>query len=644
MPGLDGVVDRREPQGDGRAVAGVLHPHRGDQLTGQHLLPPVGADVVHLAEEDGRSVRGRRPHLQGDGWRPGDPETGGQGRRLEPGVLPREVQREPRAERGELAADAGQRGQGGRGGAGRVGEGLLPAGQRDGVRAGGEPRVPLARRAAQLDLAVGGVDAPGARDAERRAGGGLLVALEVVVEPGRHPGLGPAGLAHSAVVSAGRPVHGYGRAVRRDRPGHRVGLAEREEGVVLALHDEGGHLDPVADRRRAALLQQLAGFGVGLPGHRDPLVHGAQLRLEAPAAGGRGRTGAGVPAVLGFGGGRGRLKAFRGAGREEDAGPELLEDAVREERVGEVPVRDLRGDRVHPPVVAGGEQRHRAAVGGAGDADARIAVRVEPHLGLPGEPVDEPGDVLDLPLGIVQPDPAAGAAEAAGGPGQDGVPVPGQLLGLRAGVLLAAAEAVPEEDGGTFRPVGDAVAGGGEVGGVDRGAGMSSTRSWRCTAGASPAVALTVIPGPRDDGEGGRAGQQAAAAAPGKSELHVETLVAGPAPPERPQAEVPDLLRAYTTGPEYRTRGTPPRGRPTGGTIRTARPSGGAVRTVRSPAGGVRGQAAGGGRRQAAGWRHDARRGRARVGRRSPGPPPGPARPHCSRSCSPPRPPTRPGW
>lgn len=46
------------------------------------------------------------------------------------------------------------------------------------------------------------------------------------------------------------PVDGDRCAVAADGPGHGVGLAEREEGVGLALHDERGHLDPVGDGAR----------------------------------------------------------------------------------------------------------------------------------------------------------------------------------------------------------------------------------------------------------------------------------------------------------------------------------------------------------------------------------------------------------
>src|SRR5690606_6660228 len=149
-------------------------------------------------------------------------------------------------------------------------------------------------------------------------------------------------------------------------------------------------------------------------------------------------------------------------GVDEDAGPQLLEHAAREQRVGEVEVGDGRGDRVDPVVVSGGEQGDGAAVGAAGHADARVAVLVELDLGPAGQPVEQPGDVGDLALGVVQPDLPGGLPEAARGPGEDRVAVPGEVLGLLPHVLLAAAEAVSEQDGGTA-----ALRAGGEVRGVD---------------------------------------------------------------------------------------------------------------------------------------------------------------------------------
>jgi len=100
-------------------------------------------------------------------------------------------------------------------------------------------------------------------------------------------------------------------------------------------------------------------------------------------------------------------------------------------------------------VVAGGQQRDRPAVRHAGDADARIAGRVELHLGAVGQPVDQLADVGDLAVLRVQPDLTAGVAEAARRPGEHRVAVPGEGFGLTAYVVLAAAEAVADEHRGS---------------------------------------------------------------------------------------------------------------------------------------------------------------------------------------------------
>ncbi|CAM5465380.1 hypothetical protein STANM309S_01275 [Streptomyces tanashiensis] len=104
----------------------------------------------------------------------------------------------------------------------------------------------------------------------------------------------------------------------------------------------------------------------------------------------------------------------------------------------------------------------RAAVGGAGDADARVARLVEEDFGAGREPVDQLPHVRDLVVGVVEADLAGGGAEAAGGPGEHGVALAGEVLGLGADVVLGAAEAVAEEDRGA-----PAVSGAGEVRGVE---------------------------------------------------------------------------------------------------------------------------------------------------------------------------------
>ncbi len=421
---LDVVVDGREGDRDVLAGLGALDPEGGHQLGGEHLLGAARAHVVDLAEEDG--VVARRLHVDGDRGRAGDAEAGGEGGRVERGVLAGEVEGDADAQGGELgqAAGAAQARQGrdrGRAGTGRVGEGLLAAaGQGERARVALQARVGAAARAAQQGGAVRGVDASGAGDAERGPGVGVLVVLQVPVEPGRHACLDAAGLHVAAVMAAGDPVDVHGGAVRADRLLRRVGLAEREEGVRLALEQEGRHVDTRRDGRRGAGLQECAGLGIRLAGLGDAVVHLAQRGLELGAA---------------------------AAGVDEDAGPELLEDVVREQGVREVPVRDRRGDRVDPVVVTGGQEGDRASVGTSRHAHARVARFVEFHVRLLRQPVDQLRYVLDLARRVVQADLAGGFAEAPGGPGQYRVAVAGQVLGFFSYVFFAAAEAVRKEDG-----------------------------------------------------------------------------------------------------------------------------------------------------------------------------------------------------
>ncbi len=248
--------------------------------------------------------------------------------------------------------------------------------------------------------------------------------------------------------------------------------------------------------------------GAPAPGRRaprlgDPLVHGAQLGLEAGAA---------------------------AAGGDEGARPQLLEHAVGEEGLGEVEVGDGGGDGVDAVVVPGAEQGDGPAVGVAGHAHAGVAVLVEADLGACRQPVDEPGDVGDLALGVVQPDLPGGPAEAARGPGEDGVPVAGEVLGLRADVLLAAAEAVAEQHGGAA-----ALGSRGEEGGVDA----------HPVAGGHDAVGAAHLgrvvrgdggpgAGPGEHDDGGRGGEGTPGPRPpqaGQSKIHASTVRGPPVGP-----------------------------------------------------------------------------------------------------------------
>ncbi len=438
MAVVDLVVDRREGDGDVLAGLGALDAHGRDELGGQDRLGAARADVVELGEEHG--VVGGGLDVDGGRGRAGDLKVLVERCRLERGELAGEVEGDADTERGQLAeaagaAEAGQGGDAGRAGAGRVVEALLAAGQGEGALVALQARVAVRGDAGQAGFAIAGAEADGAGDAEGWAGVDALVVLQVAVEPALHAVMEAAGLHVAAVVAARDPVDVDGGAVGADRLRGLVGLAEREQGVGLALHQQRRHLDVLADRGRRTLLQQLARLGVRRARLGDPLVHPAQHGLEPLTA---------------------------AAGVDEDAGPQLLEHAVREQPVGEVPVRDRRGDGVHALVVARGEQGNGAAVGAAGHADAGVALLVELDLGLLGQPIDELRDVGDLALRVVQADLPGRLAEAAGRPGQDRVAVPGEILGLLPYVVLAAAEAVPEQDGGAA-----AARAGGEVRGVD---------------------------------------------------------------------------------------------------------------------------------------------------------------------------------
>jgi hypothetical protein len=61
-------------------------------------------------------------------------------------------------------------------------------------------------------------------------------------------------------------------------------VAEREEGVALALEDQRGYVDPVGHGLGGTFRQEFTRCGVRLAADRDPLVHLAQLLLEPLAA------------------------------------------------------------------------------------------------------------------------------------------------------------------------------------------------------------------------------------------------------------------------------------------------------------------------------------------------------------------------
>ena len=80
-------------------------------------------------------------------------------------------------------------------------------------------------------------------------------------------------------------------------------------------------------------------------------------------------------------------------------GSGAVDGGVREQGLPQVVPGDHRGQRVHPAVVPGQQQREGAAVGAAGDAHPRIAGPVQNHLGSRGQPVDQRSRVGHLVVG-----------------------------------------------------------------------------------------------------------------------------------------------------------------------------------------------------------------------------------------------------
>lgn len=315
-------------------------------------------------------------------------------------------------------------------------------------------------------------------------------------------------------MTAGVPDDADRGPVRGDAAGVRVGLPQPEQRVLRALDEQRRGGDPVEHRARTAALEHRGDLGGERPGGGGGLVGGADVGPE-PAAGqrlGRGRRVGGRRSRCVVDGPvpRRRARAVPTAGArrpteqigsgghgpdaEEQARPGALEDpgvgagraggqgagavddpgGLGEQRRGEGVPGDLRRDRVDPLVVGGSQQRQRPAVGGAGDADPRVARRVQEHVVPPGQPVQQRRDVGHLEAGVVQPDLPGAGPEPAGGPGEDDVAALGEVLGVRGHRRLAAAEPVGQEhrrgrvSGGRR---GRHVEGGVELDGVSTGAG-----------------------------------------------------------------------------------------------------------------------------------------------------------------------------
>ena len=206
-------------------------------------------------------------------------------------------------------------------------------------------------------------------------------------------------------------------------------LRHREEGVALALHEQGRGMNLGDHARRAG-----------------PVEQGQRLRVG----------GAVRPQVLEGLAHRGEQAGAAAADADgEDARPLLLVHAgnarrggVRQQRGDQAVPGDGRHDRVHPRVVGGGEQGDPAAVGAAGEPHPRVARPVEQHPGLTGEPGDELLDVEHLVVGGVEGDLAGRVAEPPGRIQQDDVAGPREIERVVAQRVLVRAPAVGADHGG----------------------------------------------------------------------------------------------------------------------------------------------------------------------------------------------------
>ena len=209
---------------------------------------------------------------------------------------------------------------------------------------------------------------------ERRHGRCRRLALEVAREP-----------ALQAWAAAHR-----GRSRRRDRrpptpspwgsgrqPGEvGVGLVEREQRVVLAVHDQGRNRDPRQHLRHRRPLEQLHQGG-----GRSPLLGGldvrpADLRSEpatevtvSVAAASRPEE-QGRPALLEGADGAGRVHRGRRA-------LGAVHRVLRHQSLPETVPGVRRHDRIHAAVQPGGQQRRRPTVGSTGEADHRVVAGAE---------------------------------------------------------------------------------------------------------------------------------------------------------------------------------------------------------------------------------------------------------------------------
>ena len=446
VAGLEPVDDRRQRHGHRlwprRCERQTGQPDRRDQSVGQREASGR-VDVVELDEDDGRA--GRRRDLDRDARRADDVDRLSQWCRVEVGVLAGYVGGDAAHERCDpTAARTGQRADRRGRAVGRVRGRLRRTGHGD-LRRRLTAQTRIRRYVeGQRDDAVGVRVQPGDPGVAERVRRSRAGALEVVVEPLVGEVVQPilVGLrSGAAVVAAGEPGHPYGRAVRGEPARVGIRLGQREQAVRLALDQQRRRLDPVEHAGRAGSFEQRDVGRCGRAGRCDRQIGPADIGGEPPAGrvvGRRGRIGqARAPVERWCRSPEAGRRRGRAAAAEKQTGPRLLEHAVarraaiggRQERRRQVVPRDHRDDRVDPLVVRREEQREPAAVRAADGRHPRIVRnRSSATSGRRGEPVDQLGAVLDLPVGTVQVDLAAAGAEALGRPRQDRVAPARQVL------------------------------------------------------------------------------------------------------------------------------------------------------------------------------------------------------------------------
>ena len=400
VAGGEQVRDAGQRDLDDGAGAGRPGQPQGRDLLLREGELSVGGGVVELREQRHRVCGGDDPD-RGAG-RPHHVEVAAQRSGLERHELAGDVEGEVPDELPDLdePRDARQRGHARRAPTGRVehrlrrrGDRLLRshqlpgAGQR--VARGAPRRRVLVGRSHPADIRPG-VGEGGWQD---DAG----VAFQPVVEPRpRHVLLTClVGVGETGVMAAGQPHHPDGSACGQDAQVAGDRLRHREERVSRTLHEQGRGMN-LGDHARGA--------GPGEQGHRLRIRRAVRPHvLEGLAH--RGEQAGAAPTDADGEDPRPLLLVHAGNARR---------GSVREQRGDEAVPGDGRHDRVHPPVVGGGEQGDPTAVGGSGEPHPRVVRPVKQHPRLAGEPGDELLDVEHLVVGGVEGDLAGGVAEPPG--------------------------------------------------------------------------------------------------------------------------------------------------------------------------------------------------------------------------------------